>query len=368
MRPVLSQTLVVLSALLATPHAVAEFVEPDSAETNGLILNHENIHQQIPLSQETGVILGGGSPLKAHELVDRAAKTYLDPLPSFIHSLPSSLTNIVGVEVWKRTIPFYGYPKQINIRVPWLGTCRPVILGVKRQHQPIFCGRVPCSVKASFREHESYQTSETFRIETTGAVSAGYGGIEASVSHTRERVWEKIWGRSSSTEVSYTWHLGANQRCAPSIAHVELNCTVNIDTFYYDSFLASPAGTQLRLEHNDNRKGGWFYMGQWCTQFQVQRKPLTIDADWDWVLPGDWARGRLWKRPASEMRQYITSNIGGYSNRMVFISRSRGQGGGDWQQIIGCWPNWRITKTVDMILPLSASQNSLPGYVGCVAD
>lgn len=242
MRLVLSQTLVVVSALLARPHAVADVVEHDVADTYGLNLNHDDIHQQV-LYEGPGVPkvpLAGGSPTNASMLIDRAAKSYLDPLPSTINGLPSRLTNLVGVEHWKRTVPFYGYPKQINIIAPWLGTCRPVILGVKQQHTAVFCGGTSCSVAASFKEHESYQTSESFRIETTSSVGVGYGAVEASVAHTRERIWEKVWGHSSSTGVTYTWTLGANQRCAPSIAHVELNCTVNIDPIYYDSFFGQP--------------------------------------------------------------------------------------------------------------------------------
>ena len=367
MRLVLRQTLVVFSALLANSHTVADVVEHDLADTDGLNLNHDGVYQQV-LSEGPGVPkvpLAGSSPTNASMLIDRAAKSYLDPLPSTINGLPSQLTNLEGVEVWRRTIPFYGYPKQINITAPWLGTCRPVILGVKQQHTAIFCGGTPCSVAATFQEHESYQTSESFRIETTSSVGVGYGPVEASVSHTRERIWEKVWGHSSSTGVRYTWSLGANQRCAPSIAHVELDCTVNIDPIYYDSFV-SFGSRALRLEHDANRKGGGGYMGQWCRQFRIQERPLTIAADWDYVLPRDRARGRLWKRPSSEMRQYIISG-NGFSNQMVFISRERGQGGGDWQTIIGCLRDRRNGKVVQMTIPLNYGQNVLPGYVGCVA-
>lgn len=354
---VLTPILLTWSIILTGLYVFAE-PGPDS-----LASDFSGIHQQTPLSNEPVIFAGG--PSTTQELIDRVNRTWFPQLPALVSNLPYSMENSTAVEVDRIRWVFYGVTKMVNITAPWLATCRPVIRGVKALDIPGYCGNVECRISRIILAKETYQTTETFRLETTFSAGVNYRGFEASVSTTRERAWEKIWGRSTIEGTRYEWLLGPGQRCTPSMAHVELDCDLNIDTIYYDTFVHNLGG-RLRLEHDNNRKGGRYFAEQWCTQFRVNENPLRIGQDWKWVLTNDRQRGRLWKRPTAEMNQY---RINGSSivRDMVIVSREQGRGG-DWQEVMGCTRDTSRRRQYRVVVPAYTQHNILPGYIGCVAD
>lgn len=251
-----------------------------------------------------------------------------------------------------------------------MATCKPVIRGTKRLAQGIACGGGNgCSFTVRLAVTQTYQTTEGLRIETTVSVGASGKGFEASVSTTRERSWEQSWSRSEGAEVEYRFDLAPNQRCIPSMAHVELECDVDFDTAHYDSYFRRPQD-RTDLEYSYNRKEGPFNSGQWCFKQRVTATPLNRNSDWHEVLPNnshDGNRGDIWKRPGREMNQYRTGSGGTFRDEDVIIRRARGSGG-DGNELFGCRRNLRLRRREKIILPLSSENGALEGYIGCVVN
>ena len=168
------------------------------------------------------------------------------------------MANVTGtLHSWGKSRRLSWYFR-VDVRVPWITTCKPVIRGTKRLAQGITCGGISaCSFTIRFAVTETYQTTEGLRIET--AVSGGASGriFSASVSTTTARSWEQSWSRSESSEVEYRFHLAPNQRYIPSMAHVELECDIDFDTAHYDSYFRRPRDL-TDLEYSYNRKEGPF--------------------------------------------------------------------------------------------------------------
>ena len=88
------------------------------------------------------------------------------------------------------------------------------------------------------------------------------------------------------------------------------------------------------------------------------------------VLPDDGHsgnRGDIWKRPATEMNEYRTGSGGLFEDGDVIIRRARGSGG-DGNELFGCRRNRRLRSQETIIIPLSAENGALEGYIGCVVN
>ena len=316
------------------------------------------------LGNESHVPFSGTGPSNADAFVEEVRRVFLAPLPQNPRDLAQFVQDLNARVVWTNRRAFVGRTDLIDIRAPWIRSCRPVINGVKPLSTPIFCSNVPCSPRVSFRVEERYETQETTRIETTISASAGYGGFEASVSRTNERIWSRIWSTSTSQDSTYQWHLGPNDHCTPSMAHVELDCEVDFMTTYYDSFVHD--NNRLRLEHDYNRKTGPYFAQQWCTQFEVQAQPVDRNEHWEVLLSNNQGRGSIWKLPARDMRQYFR-NGNSIHNNMLIMRRPRGSPG-QLTELIGCRPAPATRTTRRMTLPLSSANGVLHGFVGCVSS
>ena len=368
MRLGLVQTLLVLSARIGCRCTDAEDVGHGSDDMQHVMGQHEDIHQKTFQSERPHVPFAGDVPMTRNELIAIVQKDYADPLPIEIY-VRQVLEGVHGVlNWWGKSAPL-SWLFEVNVRVPWMASCKPVIRGVKRLAQGISCpGGTGCSVAVTFRVAESYQITQGLQIETSVGFGVGYKGVEASVSSSIARSWEKTWSNSNETEVQYTWHLGPSQRCIPSMAHVELECDVDYETVWYDSYFRKPKDF-TDLEFRYNRKGGQFDAGQWCFKQTVSSTPLQRKDDWHEVLPKDGfsgSRGDIWKRPPTEMNQYRTgSGARRFENKDIILRRQRGSGG-NMQEVFGCKRNPRSRQSAKITIPLSSEFGALEGYIGCV--
>ena len=338
-------------------HGLAEVVDRDWVDSESLDSVHES-PQEVFLFPDAVVPMADDTVLSATDLIARVNRSFLQSMPPNVNHVPNTLGNSTATFIGGHNWATVGYMSQFDIKVPWLANCRPIIARPKQLVERIFCGNAECSISRNIITEDSYSSTEGFSIDTTVSVGAEGKIFSASVSTTIGRSWEKTWGRSTSVGVEYTWHLSRNQGCAPSMAHVELQCDVHVDTVHYDSFVWY-SGHDLALEGTRNRKGGPYPSGQWCTVITVQDRPLRVDSDWTWVNPTDQPRGRLWKRPASEMRQFRIRG-GTIYDDMIIISR-RGN------EVFGCRRRTALRRTTrGVILPVTEGSNVLPGYVGCV--
>ena len=360
----LSCTLLLFTTFSYHPNAQAK-----STEETG------NGHDFAMTNDGTGQIVldpgaprsAGPFPMSANDLINLTTRTYLDPLPA--NPDISQVLQNVSAELWHlRKVGLVGDIKQINMMVPDIWRCRPVIRGTKRLHSGIACGPRPCSIDTTFTVHENYESTEGYRVETTVSAGVEVKGVSASVSTTTGRNWEKTWGRGSSTSVNYKWELEANGHCTPSMAHVELECDAWFDPVWYDTHWRYPRD-RMWLEYTHNRKGGRFTDGQWCREYQVQTTPLSRTADWFPILEDDRYRGLLWKLPSSQMNQFrLNARDPRIEDRQVVIGRVRGRGG-DWQEIFVCNRDVRAGSgggLYTVTVPLSSEAGALEGYIGCV--
>ena len=339
-----------------------------STDRQHLTVHHEDAHQVLLDSESPGVPFVGSTPLTADALISFVQKDYADRLPVDVY-VRQIMEHIVGsLDWWGKSAPL-SWLFNVDVRVPWMTTCTPVIRGVSYLAEGIACGSIQgCRHVSRFSAKQSYQATESLRVETSFSVSAGYGGVDASISSTTERYWEKIWGTVNEHDKEYRFDLGPNQRCIPGMAHVELECDVAFDTIWYDSYYRRPRDF-TDLEYRYQRKGGPFTSGQWCFTQQVTQTPLNQDGNWYEVLPNDGFdgnRGDIWKRPGSEMNRYRT----GATRRLIrdsdiIIRRARGSGG-DLREVFVCERNLRNRHRENVTVPLSSQHNALQGYIGCI--
>ncbi|KAG8532432.1 uncharacterized protein KY384_002917 [Bacidia gigantensis] len=352
-----------LLAVLALP--TKSFALPATADSSLDDIEHVQLDSILnALGNESHVPFSGTGPVNTSAFIEEVRRVFLNPLPASARDLPQFRDGVDSHVVWRNWRAFVGVTENVDIRAPWTALCRPVINGVKPLATPIFCSGVPCSPRVSFRVEERYETQESFRVETTVSLGASQGPFEASVSRTTERFWQRIWSTSTSQESTYQWHLGPNDHCTPSMAHVELDCDVDLMTTYYDSFLHD--SNRLRLEHDHHRKGGPYWPSQWCTQFVVDHTPLRREEDWERAVSSNRGRGDVWKRPAREMRPYRRSGNSIQDN--MLIVRRPSSSPGDWGELMGCIPDRSTARRVKMTLPLSSANGVLHGFVGCVSS
>ena len=306
MRLGLVQPVLVLLALVGYHCIFAEDADHEPTGVQHPIVQQENVQQKTIHSESHNLPFTGHSALTADALIALVQKDYADRIPVEVY-VRQIMDNVIGsLYDWGKSAPL-SWLFYVDVRVPWMTTCKPVIRGVTHLAPGIVCPGPTngCSQTTRFKVAETYQATEGLRIETTFSVGAGYGGVDASISATRERYWEKTWGRIDETEVEYTWNLHPNTRCIPSMAHLELECQVDFDTTWYDSYFRRPRDF-TDLEYRYHRAGGPFESNQWCFKQRVSQVPLRLDSNWYEVLPNDGfsgSRGDLWKRPASEMNQ-----------------------------------------------------------------
>ncbi|KAI4250071.1 MAG: hypothetical protein L6R40_000243 [Gallowayella cf. fulva] len=361
------QILLLLLALLHSPAVLVGVAENVPTNDDSLTLQGGDSQQPILQFGQPSIPFIGQLPLTSDRLIDLVNRTFLVNHPSRI--LPQSLLDgVVGELHWHGKKQPLTDVFQVDVRVPWINTCRPVVRGTKRLHQGIVCGNSPCSIRVSFSVATNYQTTESLRVETTISVGAAYKGIEASVSTTRERFWEKIWGRQDESTVEYEWNLDPGQNCVPSMAHVELECDVDYYTVHYDTQYRRPQD-RTRLEYDMNRKASW-NGNQWCFAQYVRDPPLRRNENWHEVLPNDGHnqgnRGDIWKLPAPEMNQYRLG-VGAFGPTQIVIRRQRGSGG-DGDEVFRCTRNPSTRRQATITVPLSADNNALEGFVGCVTS
>ena len=361
------QFLLVLSALANFRGSCVEDVACHSTDSQDLTVHHEDAHQ-VPLQPESSRLPFAGSvPLTADGLIALVRKDFADPLPVSVH-VQEIMEHIVGtLDHWGKSAPL-SWLFYVDVRVPLMTTCKPVIRGAIRLSKGIACGQSSCSHSTRFKVTQSYTATEGVRIETSLTVGAGGKGVEASISTSKERFWEKSWTQGSEQEVEYTFNLGPNQRCTPAMAHVELECDVAFDTIFYDSYFRRPRDF-TDLEYRYQRKGGPFSDGQWCFVQPVQNWPLQQNGDWNEVLPNDGFdgnRGDIWKRPASEMNRWrIGTPRRAIRDTDIIIRRARGSGGNQ-QEVFVCERNLRNRHRERITVPLSSEVGALPGYIGCI--
>lgn len=345
MHCVLFHFLSVVLTLINCHRIRAKDAAPVCADMQRPMIEHANIGREVLRLEEPHVPFTGHDSLTAKELIRFVQKDYADPLPlnPFIRQIMSNVTG--AMDSWGKSKPLSWYFR-VDVRVPWMTTCKPIIQGTKRLAQGIVCGGGGgCSFAIKFAVSETYQTTEGLRIETTVSAGASGKGFEASVSSTREPSWEQSWSRSKGSEVEYTFDLGPNQRCIPSMAHVELECDVDFDTAHYDSYFRRPKDL-TDLEYSYSRKGGLFNSGQWCFKQRVTAEPLNRNNDCHEVLPNDGHdgnRGDIWRRPGTEMNQYRTCSGGTFTAQDVIIRRAR-RSGGDGNEIFECRRNQRLRR------------------------
>ena len=377
------QTLLLL-VLFINHHCI--YADHVSADIQHLIEN--DIHQE-PLREEEllqtaeslrsaeeslrstspQIPFAGQVPLTADRLIELVRKDYADSLPSNLH--PSGVLDDVRGELywWGKSAPL-SWVFQVDVRVPTQISCQPKIRGVKPLAQEIACNNENgCSVPVKFAVAETYQASKGSRMETTVGHSAGARSVEASFSRTNEQTWQKTWNTSNEREVQHTWFLGNNQRCIPSMAHVELECTAAFDVYFYDSYFRRPQDfTDLEYRDQYRRGGGPYGQGQWCFKQIVSQTPLGVTRDWHEVLPNDGFdgnRGDLWRRPGSEMNRHKLGSGGfTFTDNHIVIRRQRGSGG-DMREVFGC-RRVHQRRSGNIMVPLSSDSGSLEGYVGCV--
>ena len=361
MKFVFGRALLVLWTLSFKSHGLPDPTEYYLNEVNGT-----DVDADLQVFETRGQVpFTSNRPMTANQLIAEVDRVFRQPLPFEQVYPPQTLEDIKREVVGEHKWATNGLMRQIDITAPWPVLCRPVIRPIKRLSTPIHCSGVACSPTVRFRVEERYETTERFRIETT--VSAGFGakGFEASISRTNEREWTKTWSEGSSQESSYTWHLGPWDECTPSMVHVELDCTVEVAITHYDTFLFfNERKGGLSLEGTRNRKRGPYSNGQWCADFKIDERPLRIEDDWDWVLDSDRGRGKFWKRPAREMRQFLRNGPHVWDD-VIFISRQRGSPG-LWTDVMGCVPDRRAAHRSKVTLPLSSDRGVLEGFIGCV--
>ena len=344
-----------------------------AAEEQTVIL-YDDVENSTFESQPPNIPFTGPIPLTTERLIELVQKDYADRIPLEVH-VRQIMENIIGtIYEWDRYITL-SWIFYVDIRVPWMTTCKPVIRDVTHLAQGIVCPNqtvTGCSQSTTFRVVETYQSTEFLRIETTFSVGAGYGGVDASISTTREQYWEQVWGRTDETEVTYRFDLEPGARCIPSMAHVELECDVNYDTVWYDSYFRRPRDF-TDLEYRWNRKGGPFRDNQWCFTQRVSNTPLQNNNNWSPVLENDGgsraggSRGDIWKRPASEMNNFRLSPLGRQiTDQDMVVRRARGSGG-DLQELFVCQRNPSYGRREKIVVPLASQAGALQGYIGCVS-
>ena len=358
----LSFTLLVSAALSYQSKAQARSREEIIGSDHDISIDIDSngqkvLEQKIPKS-------AGSSPMTASDLINLTTRTYLDPLPAN-PDISQALQNVSGL-LWDFiAVGRTGDVNLINMMIPRVLRCKPVIRGTERLHSGVACGPNPCSVQTSLTIQENYASTERYRVESTVSAGVQIKGVSVSASTTRERNWAKTWGSSSSAGVNYEWNLPANGHCTPSMAHVELECDTDFDPVYYDTRLIY-RNDLLDLEFTHNRKGGHYHFGQWCEFNWVRTAPLSLQQDWFPILPDDRYRGLMWKLLSEEMNRHrLYEDAGVILPSDVVISRVRGRGG-DWSEIFVCKPDSRNGVSHKITVPLSSEAGALEGYLGCV--
>ena len=359
----LGYTLLVFATLSYQSDAQARGIEEILGSGDDVSIENDSVGQKL---LQPGIPRSAGSfPMTASDLINLTTRTYLDPLPAS-PDISQVLQNVSG-ELWLSRNIRNGDLNQINMMVPRVLGCKPVIRGTKRLYSGIACGSEPCSIQTSFTVNENYESAEGYRVETTVSAGLEIKGISVSASTTRGRSWEKTWGRGSTTGVTYTWNLPANGHCTPSMAHVELECDAHFNPVYYDTYWIRRSDTLL-LEYQYNRKGGppINYNGQWCHEWYVQPTPLNRQQDWFPILAENRYRGLMWKLPSDEMnRHHLYDHFRPILPSDVVIGKVRGHGG-NWHEIYVCTPDFRNGVTHKVTAPLSSEAGALEGYIGCV--
>ncbi|KAI4182360.1 MAG: hypothetical protein L6R41_006030, partial [Letrouitia leprolyta] len=269
-------------------------------------LQHGPLLQEALYTGDSRELVPDTHPMNSTALIDLVRRVYLEPLDPDL-GVTAAMENVTGTVHWvgRWRVPL-GDVKQVDIRIPRMTTCRPVIRGTKRLHSGIACSDRPCSIEVEFAITQNYETTEGLAITTTIGVGIDVKGVSASVSTTRERSWTQTWARGSSSSVKYVWNLDAHQHCFPGMAHVELQCDVDFDTVHYDTWYRIwNLKHYMVLEDSGSyhRPGGPWNKGQWCRETRVSETPLRREADWHVVLPDDRARGLMYKHPASALNR-----------------------------------------------------------------
>ena len=371
---IILRTLLLLSAVSSCFGERLAGANQLATDGQQVVILYDEADNTTSQSQSSHIPFAGPIPLTAERLIELVRKDFADRIPLDVH-VRQIMENVIGIlDKWDRYITL-SWLFYVDIRVPWMTTCKPVIRGVNHLAQGIVCPNgtaTGCSQITRFRVTETYQSTEFLRIETTFSVGAGYGGVDASIFTTREQYWEKVWGRTDETEVEYRWDLEPGARCVPSMAHVELECDANFDTVWYDSYFRRPRDF-TDLEYRWNRNAGPFREGQWCFTQRVTQTPLQQDANWSPVLLDDGgsraggSRGDLWKRPGSEMNRFRTGTLGRLITDQDMIVRRARRSGGDLQEIFVCQRNPRTGHRETITIPLSSQAGALQGYTGCVS-
>ena len=254
-----------------------------------------------------------------------------------------------------------------DIKIPTtIATCRPLLSDVIQLAEGLNCLDPSKQRGCKFTRHitatQSYTNTVGFAITTTIEVGGSGNVFSASVSTSFEKNWEHQWTVVGTEGNQWEFELNRGERCIPSMAHVDLECSVTADTYYYDNWWRF---NKMTLEVSDNRKGGPYANGQWCRTARVQEAPLVVERNWTPVTPDDPDRGMLWKLPASEMNRFRVGNQPLIRDDQIIIRRMKGRGG-TFTEIFVCDRAPRERVVTNYKMPLSSPRGALLGYIACV--
>lgn len=292
----------------------------------------------------------------------------------FLNKFASSLgVRDFFVEMWGQIWweAWTGAPRgtwmQIDIMVPITRVCRPRISRVQELSPGIICQQSSCKFTKTMTLERRYDSTVGFSYSVTAGGGLDIKVINAGITRTFGFEYTHTWSHGSSTGASYEFDLVRGEQCIPSMVHVEMECDIEANMVYYDTFWQGTDRGTLWVANNHFRGGGPFVNGQWCHEIRLNQDILIAPGVWTPVLPGGEGRGFIYTRDPTEIVRHITPGQPSWltiTKNDVVIRKNQGSGG-DFRQAFVCRKG-PLVRRQNVIVPASGERSELLGFVACV--